>query len=322
MAESKKGKSLIMKQKPMLQVVYALVPLVFASIYFFGWRTLLVLAVVNIAGFLSEYLFARVNNKPVTSAVFVSNFLFALSLPPGLPLWMAAVGIIFGVVFGKMVFGGFGMNVFNPAISGRAFLYISFVVPMTGSWVNPVGGVAGGFTAFQADAVTQATPLAMYAEGETVPLLDLFLGNISGSMGETAAFLIIIAGLYLMIKKVANFRVVIGGFIGFLLFQIIFWLAGISAAVDPVTALLSGSFLFAVMFNITDPVSASQRTDLGRWIYGFMFGSLVVLIRLFSTWPEGTTFAILIINMFAPLLDRIIRETREARKAKAKGAEA
>jgi Na+-transporting NADH:ubiquinone oxidoreductase subunit B len=317
MAESpQKKKPLIMKQKPMLQVVYVLVPLVAASVYFFGWRSLLVLAVVNLAGFFTEYLFTRKSNRPVSSAIFVTNFLFALSLPPTIPLWMAVVGIVFGVVFGKMVFGGFGMNVFNPAIAGRAFLYISFVVPMTGDWVDPlttVGGV-GGLLSYQADAVTQATPLALFSQGETVPLLDLFLGNVAGSYGETAAFLIIIGGIILMVKKVASFRIIFAGIISFLVFQIIFWLSGVSGAVDPIHAILSGSFLFGVMYNITDPISAGQRTNLGRWIYGAMFGSLVVLIRLFANWAEAVTFAVLLANMFGPLIDRIIRENREKQK--------
>lgn len=316
MAESKMKKPLILKQKPMLQVVYALVPLVIASIYFFGWKSLLVLAVVNLGGFLAEYLFARVYKQQVSSAVFVTNFIFALSLPPTIPLWIAVVGIVFGVVFGKMVFGGFGRNVFNPAIAGRAFIYISFGVQLTGRWVDPVGGIAGGFTRFQADAVTQATPLAQYAEGGTVPLLDLFLGNISGSFGETAAFLIIICGLYLVIKKIASHHIVISGFLGFLVLHSLFWAAGVEGTPDPLRALLSGSLLFGMFFCATDPISASQTTNGGRWIYGALIGALTALIRTFSSWPEAITFAILLANMFAPLLDHIIKEVKK------KGAEA
>lgn len=309
-----------MKQKPMLLVVYVLLPLVAASVYFFGWRSLLILAVVNIAGFLTEYIFVRSGGKPVSSAVFVTNFLFALSLPPTIPIWIAVVGIVFGVVFGKMVFGGFGMNVFNPALAGRAFVYISFVVPLTGSWVQPFDGIAGGFTAFQADVVTKATPLQLFSQGETVPLMDLLLGNTAGSLGETAAFLIIISGIILMIRKVASFRIVFAGLIGFGVFQLIFWLAGTPGAVDPLRAMLSGSFLFGIMFMATDPISSSQRTDTGRWIYGGLIGVLIVLIRLFASWPEAVTFAILLANMFAPLIDKVIQESKQ--KAKQKGASA
>jgi Na+-transporting NADH:ubiquinone oxidoreductase subunit B len=317
MAESQKSKPIIMKQKPMLQVVYALIPLVIASIYFFGWRSLLVLAIVNLAGFFTEYLFTSRKNQPVSSAVFVTNFIFALSLPPTIPLWIAVVGIVFGIIFGKMVFGGFGRNVFNPALSGRAFIYVSFGVPLTSRWVDPVGGVAGGFAAFQADAVTKATPLTQYAQGETVPYLDLFLGNISGSLGETAAFLIIIAGIILMIKKVASHKIVLGSLIGFLIFQILFWLTGVEGAVDPVRAVLSGSFLFGIVYCATDPISASQTTGTGRWIYGLIIGVLTVLIRSFSSWPAAITFAILLANTFAPLLDRIIKESKSKKKGAA-----
>ncbi|MFW5712512.1 MAG: RnfABCDGE type electron transport complex subunit D, partial [Spirochaetota bacterium] len=133
---SAKKNSFMQMQPPMIKVVYALVPLVVASIYYFGWRFLLVLALVNAVGILTEYLMARTYSMKVTSSVLVTNFLFALSLPPTIPLWIAVVGIVFGVVFGKMVFGGFGKNVFNPAISGRAFIYISFGVPLTGKFVD------------------------------------------------------------------------------------------------------------------------------------------------------------------------------------------
>ncbi|MEW5815278.1 MAG: RnfABCDGE type electron transport complex subunit D [Spirochaetota bacterium] len=311
MAEGKKRPPLIMKQRPMIQVVYALIPLAVASIYFFGWRSLVVLATVNIAGFLAEYIFSRVYKQSVSSAVFVTNFLFALSLPPVLPLWIAVVGIVFGVVFGKMVFGGFGKNVFNPALSGRAFIYVSFGVPMTSAWIMPADGPAGGFARWTSDAVSSATPLVKLAGGESVPLLNLLLGNVSGSLGETSAVLIILAGLYLMIRKVSNFRIVLAGTAAFLVFQTILWLAGAAKVYDPLGALLAGSFLYGIMFMATDPVSASQTTDAGRWIFGALIGVLCVLIRSFSTWPEGVTFAILIANMFAPLLDYVIKKSKK-----------
>jgi len=178
-------------------MLYALSPLVVVSIYFFGWRTLLILAIVNVVGFLAEYLFVRMYNQKVSTAVFVTNTLFALSLPPMIPIWIAIVGIIFGVVFGKMVFGGFGRNIFNPALTGRAFIYVSFVVPMTSTWMKPVDG----FFRFAPDAVTQATPLRLLFRGVDVPLINLFLGNVAGSVGETCALLIIISGIYLVWKN-------------------------------------------------------------------------------------------------------------------------
>lgn len=321
MADIKK-KPLIMKQKPMFQVVWALVPLALASVYFFGWKTLVVLAVVNIAGFLSEYAFARVYKTQVTSAVFVTNFLFALSLPPTIPLWIPVVGIVFGVVFGKMAFGGFGRNVFNPALTGRAFIYVSFGAQMTAarSWVLPAGGAAGALGMWQSDAVSTATPLVTLAQGGKVPFLDLILGNVPGSFGETSAILILLGGLYLMYKKTASWRIVVSGVSTYLAVQLIFWLLNVQGAYDPLSGLLSGSLLYGMMFMATDPVSASQTTDMGRVIYGVLIGVLTALIRTFSVWPEAITFSILLANMFAPLLNYLIREAKNKKKARAKEA--
>lgn len=315
--EETKKKPLIMKQKPMYQVVLALVPLALASIYFFGWKSLAVLAIVNAAGFLSEYIFARVYKTQVSSAIFVTNFLFALSLPPTIPLWIAVVGIVFGVVFGKMAFGGFGRNVFNPALTGRAFIYVSFGAQMTAarSWVLPTSGAAGALGAWQADAISTATPLRTLAEGGRVPFLDIFFGNVPGSFGETSAILILLGGLYLMFKKTASWRIVVSGTATYLAVQLIFWAASIHGAYDPLSGLLSGSLLYGMMFMATDPVSSSQTTDTGRVIYGVLIGVLTALIRTFSVWPEAITFSILLANMFAPLLNYLIREYRNRKKA-------
>ncbi len=312
-------KPLIMKQKVMLRVVLSLVPLALASVYFFGWKTLAVLAIVNAAGFLSEYVFARVYKKQVTMAVFVTNFLFALSLPPTIPLWIPVVGIVFGVVFGKMAFGGFGRNVFNPALTGRAFIYVSFGAQMTAAsaWVEPAGGTFGALGMWQAsDAISGATPLVTMAGGESVSKLNLFLGNIPGSFGETSAVLILLGGLYLMITKTASWRIIVSVTVSYLVMQGIFWLGGVEGAYDPLSGLLAGSVFYGIMFMATDPVSASQTTDLGRVIYGTIIGVLTALVRTFSAWPEGITFAILLANMFAPLLNHVIREQRSKKKAK------
>ncbi|MDD3941800.1 MAG: RnfABCDGE type electron transport complex subunit D, partial [Sphaerochaetaceae bacterium] len=178
----------IQKQQAMRNVLVALSPLCLAAIYLFGWRFVAVLAVVGASGLLSEWLMARRYQVKVTESVFVSCVLFALSLPPGIPLWMAALGIAFGIVFGKMVFGGFGKNVFNPAITARAFVYISFGVPMTARFINPqiaLNWFPAGFGTWLtgADSVSAATPMATGA----VPHLNLLLGFTSGSFGETSA---------------------------------------------------------------------------------------------------------------------------------------
>lgn len=315
---SEKKKPLILKQKVMLQVVYALLPLCLAAVYFFGLRFLLVLAVVNAAGFLSEYLFTKRANQPVSSALFVTTFIYTLSLPSTIPLWIAVVGVVFGVVFGKMVFGGFGRNIFNPAISGRAFIYVSFGVPMTSKFPQPFTGFPGGFAQWvgKVDAVTEATPLWQLSDGAILPKLQLFLGSQAGSFGETSALLIILCGLYLIIKKTASYQIVVSGLIGFLLLQTSFFYAGLAGAADPIASLLSGSLLFGMMFMATDPVTASQTTGAGRWIYGFLIGALTSLIRTFSVWPEGFTFALLVANMFAPLLDHGMKELKKRNSVK------
>jgi Na+-transporting NADH:ubiquinone oxidoreductase subunit B len=213
-----------------------------------------------------------------------------------------------------MVFGGFGRNVFNPALSGRAFVYVSFGVPMTSKWVLPAWGEAGGFALWQADAVSGATPLVRLAGGEVVDRISMVIGNISGSLGETSVILIVICGLFLIIRKVASFRIVVGGLAGLLLFQTIFWFAGVGKFYDPLSAVIGGSFLFGLMFCITDPISASQTTNPGRWIYGIIYGILCALIRTFSSWPEAVTFAVLIANMFAPLLDHMMKQAKSGKK--------
>ena len=296
----------------MKRVLYALVPVVIASVHFFGWRSLLTLLVVNIAGFATEYAFTRVYKEPVTSAVFVTNFLFTLSLPPTLPLWMAVIGIVFGVTFGEMVFGGFGRNIFNPALVGRAFVYVSFPVHMNSVWAEPFGGVLGGIVRFAPDAITQATPLRLMKDGTEVLWSQLFIGNTSGSLGETSALLVILCGIYIVWKKAANYRIVVSGLVGMLLVQFIFWLSGVRGAIDPLSAMLSGSFLFGLFFYATEPISASQ-INAGRWIYGAFIGVLTVIIRVFSGWAEGMMFAVLLANMFAPIMDYGLRSLKSKR---------
>ena len=317
MAEAKKQK-LVQWQLPMKRVLLALIPAVIASIYFYGWRALVILVIVNVTGFLTEFLFLLRRRESVTSAVFVSSFILALCLPPTIPYWMAAMGAVVGILFGKMAFGGFGKNVFNPAMVGRAFLYISFGGQLTASWANPFTGFPGGFARYQAaaaDIIGQATPLIQLGKDVQTNWLNLFLGSIPGSLGETSAVLLILGGLYIIWKKAAAWQIVIGGFGGFLVTQTVFWLIGLSSAGNPLYALFAGSFIFGVFFVITEPVSASQTTNPGRWIYGVFFGIMVVVIRTFSAWPEAVMFATLLSNMFAPLLDYWMKQRKQKRKA-------
>ncbi len=314
-------KPFIMKQKIMTRMLTTLVLPALASVYFFGWKTLVVLAIVNVAGFLSEYVFARVYRTQVTTAVFVTNCLFALSLPPTIPLWIPVVGIVFGVVFGKMAFGGFGRNVFNPALTGRAFIYVSFGAQMTAAraWVAPAGGAVGALGVWRPDTISRATPLVRSAAGEGVRSLDLFLGNVPGAFGETSALLILIAAVYLVSTKTASWRIMVSVLLSYVALQTAFWAAGVVGAYDPLRGILAGSFLYGTVFMATDPVSASQTTDRGRIFYGILIGVLTALIRTFSVWPEAITFSILLANMFAPLLNLLIRE-RMSKQAQARKA--
>ncbi len=311
-------------QQPMKQVLFACAPLMAAAIYLFGWRVAVMGVLAAAAAYATEAAFTRRWKEPVSSAVFVSAVLFTFSLPPTLPLWMAVVGIVFGILFGKMVYGGFGRNVFNPALTGRAFIYICFGNFMTAQWYEPwtrfpAGLIRWGWTAASAppDVITTATPGALMklsaealtARGVTaadLSLTNLFLGDCSGVIGGTSAVLTLLCGLYIVWRKAANYRIVLSGFLGFAAIQTVFWRLGLGNAADPLRAAMGGSLVIGIFFYATDPVSASQ-TNPGRWIYGALIGALSSTIATFSAWPAGTMFAVLLANMFAPILDHAIR---------------
>ncbi len=339
----RKAVKLINWQLPMRRVLYALAPIVASGVYFFGWRVLLVVLVANVTAFCAEYAFTRRDGQPVTSAVFVTGTLFALSLPPLLPLWMVVVGAAFGIVFGKMVFGGFGKNVFNPALTGRAFIYISFGDYMTARcWTHPFDGLAGGLLRYaNSDALTQATPgswLKYTAEELAARQIDvgmfsfdkLALGNIAGVIGGTSAILVLIGGFYLVRTKAANWRLPLAVVLGFSIthFLLTFFGAAYAAnapeSMDVAARLLralrytcsaacAGGFLFGAFFYATDPVSA-PKTDEARWLYGVLIGILSSLISQFTVWPAGTMFSILLANMFAPITDYAIRSLKDKGK--------
>jgi len=304
----------------MKQVLYALIPAAAAAVYFFGWRCLALLAVINAAGYLTEYAFTRTWKQPVSSSVFVTSVLFTLALPPTIPFWMAVVGIVVGMAFGKMVFGGYAKNVFNPALVGRAFIYITFPVHMNSSWAEAVpgllsgGAAAGGFARWSSDALTQATPMRVMSGGQSVSWLQLFKGTTAGCMGETCALLIVLGGLYIVWKKAADYRIVVSGLAGMLAVQSILWKTGVTGAIHPLAALLSGGFMLGLFFFATEPISA-PRTVEGKWMYGAFIGIMTVVIRTFSAWSEGMMFAVLLGNMFGPIGDIAIKAYK-GRKAK------
>ncbi|MBN2790662.1 MAG: RnfABCDGE type electron transport complex subunit D [Candidatus Delongbacteria bacterium] len=300
---------------PMKKVMWALTPALIASVYFFGWRAFIMFIVVNIFGFLAEYFFARHYSEPVSSSVFVTNFLFVMIIPPTLPYWMAVVGIVFSVIFGKMVFGGFGKNIFNPALVGRAFIYVTFASYMTGNWAKPAIGWLGGLVKYTPDAITSATVLSTGENIDKVFYLNAFLGNIPGSIGETSAILLAVGGLYLLKQKIASKTIVIWTLIGMLVIQGILGSFGITGNIDLLTSILSGGFILGLFFMATDPVSAPKE-ETAKMIYGIFIGVMTSVIRTFSVWPEGMMFAILLANMFAPLMDTGVKEWKQRKKAK------
>lgn len=308
-------KKLFLFQKVMMRVVYALIPIMIASIYLFGWRTLLLIILVAFFGIGAEAIFTIRQGRPITSAIFVTCLIFSLSLPPTTPFWIAIIGILVGVTFGKMVFGGFGQNVFNPAMVGRCFIYIAFPTALTNQWVEPFWGGLGGFAswAVSIDAITQATPLAQIKNGITLSLYDLFLGNVAGSLGETSTLLILLGGIYIIYKKAASWRLVLSCLLGGVIISII--LKGLNLSLTPslLHTLFSGSFLFGCMFIVTEPISG-PKSDLGQWIYGFMTGGLTMVFREFSNFMEGFMFSILLMNAFVPILDHLILQLKRSKK--------
>jgi Na+-transporting NADH:ubiquinone oxidoreductase subunit B len=291
-----------------------------ADAFLWGLRVVLPLIVVSYGvGFFWEVLFARIRGHHISEGFLVTGLLFPLTLPPTVPLWQVAVGISFGVVIGKEIFGGTGRNILNPALTGRAFLFFAYPAQMSGDqvWVAVVNTVKPA-----ADAVSGATPLAIAALAETgesiqatltnagVGMSDLFFGTYSGSVGATSAFCCLIGAVVLIVTGIASYRIIIGGVIGALATGLVLNLAATDASsawshLNPLYHLVMGGFAFGVTFMATDPVSAPGMNK-SRWIYGVMIGALTVLIRVFNpAFPEGIMLAILFMNLFSPLLDHI-----------------
>jgi Na+-transporting NADH:ubiquinone oxidoreductase subunit B len=237
-----------------------------------------------------------------------------LILPPNLPLWMLALGVAFGVFIGKELFGGTGRNVFNPALVGRCFLSLAYPKTMAASWVEPSHELVGGLLTWigpPLDAVSGATPLALAKQGEMGSIAHLLLGSVSGSAGETSAILIILGGIFLLFTRVASWRTVVSMLGSFVILTGTLVVGGtvaypIPGVFGPVMwHLFAGGLLFGAFFMATDPVT-SPTTNVGKWFYGIIIGSTTVLIRNFTGYVEGVTFAILLGNIVAPILDEIV----------------
>jgi Na+-translocating ferredoxin:NAD+ oxidoreductase subunit D len=282
-------------ERIMWTVVATLLPLVAASYWFFGWRALAVIVAATAGAMITERLTGPGGALRDGSAA-ITGILLGLTLPSGLALWMAALGGAFGIGFGKVIFGGLGQNVFNPALLGRAFLMAAFPVALT-TW-PAVRGV---------DGVTAATPLGlMKFEGEVSALGPLFFGNTGGSLGETSALLILLGGGYLAWKNYLNWRIPVS------IFATVALMAALFNAIDPVRypgplfMLLSGGLMLGAVYMATDMVT-SPLTHSGAWIFGIGIGVLVVLIRLWGGLPEGVMYAILFMNALVPFINRWTR---------------
>jgi len=295
----------------MSMAIISVVPCALAAIYFFGWRFIAMVVVSYAAGLTVEALFAMIRKEGINEGFFVTGILFPLILPPNLPLWMVAVGVAFGVFVGKELFGGTGRNLFNPALVGRCFLSLAYPKTMSASWVEPGHDLIGRLLTWNVDSLTSATPLAAAKQGELTSFGYMFLGNISGSAGETSAFLIILGGVFLLLTRVANWRSVASILGSFAILTGILMAHGMESEAMPTIfgsvlwQIFAGGLLFGAFFMATDPVT-SPTTNTGKWFYGIIIGSTTVLIRNFTGYVEGVTFAILLGNIVAPVLDEIV----------------
>lgn len=271
-----------------------------------------------------EVIIAQINKHEVNEGVFVTAFLIPLLLPADIPLWMVALATGFAVLIGKEVFGGTGMNILNPALLARAFLFFAYPAWMSGDkvWVSGLikgDGVVDGFTG--------ATPLAQAAAGNTsfvdgfgnhLSTLDLIVGAIPGSIGETSKIAIMLGAIMLLFTGIASWRVMISMLFGGMAAGIIMNLTAVNPfmAIPFYDHLLIGSFMFGMVFMATDPVTAAQ-TNTGKYIYGFLIGIMVIIIRVLNpAYPEGTMLAILLMNVFAPLIDHYVVQSNINRRLK------
>lgn len=297
----------------MSMAIIALVPSILAGLYFFGLRFIAIIIVSYASGLTVELIFAIVRKEGINEGFFVTGILFPLIMPPAVPLWMVALGVAFGVFVGKEIFGGTGRNLFNPALVGRCFLALAYPAQMSGSWLAPATETGGRLLqwvdASHLDAVTTATPLALAKQGEFVSTAHMFIGSVSGCIGETSAIAIIVGGLFLLVTRVANWRTVVSTLASFILLAAILRHSQPDRFGPALWHLCAGGLLFGTFFMATDPVTGPV-TNVGKWFYGALIGVTTVLIRNFTGYVEGMTFAILLGNIFAPILDEIVFAVR------------
>ncbi|MEI6048499.1 MAG: RnfABCDGE type electron transport complex subunit D [Bacteroidota bacterium] len=306
-------------RKLMFGVVLALMPALFASVFYFGIGAVIVTATSVISCLVFEYLIQRFILKKTISitdgSALVTGLLLAFNLPSNIPVFIIIIGSLIAIGVAKMTFGGLGNNPFNPALVGRVFMLISFPVQMT-SWPVPAG-LKTGYT----DAITGATPLAIIKEGikngeslsqlmEKVPnTIQMFLGKMGGSIGEVAAIALLIGFAYLLIKKIITWHIPVSVIGSMTIFTTILWLVNPEKNADPMFHILAGGVLLGAIFMATDYVT-SPMNPKSMIIYGCGIGILTVIIRVWGAYPEGVSFAILIMNAFVPLMNAYIKPKR------------
>ena len=275
-------------------------------------------ATVFIVGGFWEVLFATIRKHEINEGFFVTSILFALIVPPTLPLWQAALGITFGVVVAKEVFGGTGKNFMNPALAGRAFLFFAYPANISGDMVwTAVDGYSGA-TALSQWATGGVAGLTNSITGAPLTWMDAFIGNMPGSVGEVSTLALIIGGLVIVFARIASWRIIAGVMIGMVLTSLLF--NAIGSETNPMFAmpwywhLVLGGFAIGMLFMATDPVSASF-TNVGKWWYGALIGVMCVLIRVVNpAYPEGMMLAILFANLFAPIFDYFVVQANIKRR--------
>ncbi|QXP60118.1 NADH:ubiquinone reductase (Na(+)-transporting) subunit B [Olleya sp. HaHaR_3_96] len=293
-----------------------------------AWTVLPLVIVSYGVGLLVEFIFAVIKGHEVEEGYLVTGMLVPLIVPVDIPLWMLSVAVVFGVVIGKEVFGGTGMNILNPALTIRAFLFFAYPTWMSGDkvWVHEAVERAG-----TADAISGETLLGAYAQNSSlagIDYMDMFFGFIPGSVGETSKLLIILGALFLIFTKVGSWRIIVSTLIGALTMGLIFngvvsaeWIGESSKFYGLMNVpfwqhLIIGSILFGAVYMATDPVTASQ-TNKGKWIYGFLIGFISIMIRVFNpAYPEGVFLAILLMNVFAPTIDHYVIQGNVKRRMK------
>jgi Na+-transporting NADH:ubiquinone oxidoreductase subunit B len=322
-------------KRTMILVVFAMVPALLFGMYnvgfqhhlshgisaglwenfFYGFKVVFpIIVVAYVTGLAIDFTFAQIRGHEVNEGFLVTGMLIPLIVPPDIPLWMVSVATAFAVIFGKEVFGGSGMNILNPALTARAFLFFSYPAHMSGDavWISS-----------KADAFSGATPLSLAASGNTEAMPDMmtsFIGLIPGSIGETSMVAILLGALILIFTGIASLRIMIPVFAGGYLMALLlnFWGANSFMEIPAYEQLMIGGFAFGAVFMATDPVSAAQ-TPTGKWIYGFLIGVLGILIRVLNpAYPEGMMLAILFMNIMAPLIDHYVIQHNIKRRLKRK----